>query len=134
MAVLLAAPSAAEMTPSAPAITWTATGPLEVVNEARDAILWERGNRAFMGAIFTAALPNLSAIDNGDGSGTLRIVMPRTAAEAWLTQFAATGCGESPTQQQILDCADAAILADVKSIVVRYEQAQVPPPEAVDLQ
>lgn len=134
--VALLPPSAtADWTVTAGNATWAATGPLAAAQEARDAILWERMNRAFLGAVFTAATPNLSTVNNGDGTGTLRIILPRPAADTWLTQYGSNGgCGEAPTQQQLLECVDGAILADVKEIVRRYRLSQIADVGEADLQ
>lgn len=133
LAVVLATPALASWNITATEAIWSGTGDLALVQEARDAILWERGQRALLGAVMTAALPNLSVTDNGDGTGTVRIVMTRTAGEAWIADYAVTGCGTGLTNAQILACVDAAIKADIRAVIQRYRASQVaevtPPPE-----
>lgn len=103
------------------AVWWVETN-LAVVQEARDAIMWDRAQQAFKGSVFTAALPNLAAVDNGDGTGRIEIRMPRPEADNWLADYAERGCGENPTQQEQLDCLGDAILGDIRAIHQRYKK------------
>jgi hypothetical protein len=104
--------------------TWSATASLADVQEARAAILWQRESMALMGAVFTAAISNLAVTDNGDGTGTMRIAMPRTAGgagfDAWADAYAVSHCPEAVTPGAKLDCVEAAILADLRQVVYRY--------------
>lgn len=123
LVVFLAAPAAAEWSINGTTATWRHTASLAAVQEARDAILWDRSTRPLLGAIFTAASPNLTATDLGGGQGRLAIVMPRAGAagaDAWVASYAAVGCGEGLSQAEILACVDAAITEDIRDVIRRY--------------
>lgn len=134
--LLAALPASAGWIPTADTLTWIARGDLAVVQEARDAVLWERDRQAFAGALIVAAMPNISVQDNGDGSGTIRMDLPRPAADSWLQAWAVDNshCGESPTNQEVLDCADEGIRGDLKRLVLRFRESQVTPPTEPELE
>lgn len=119
--LLAALPVAAEWDITAGNARWHVTAGLDVIQQVRDAVLWERSRQALLGAITTAALPNFTVVNNGDGTGTVEINMPRPAADNWMTDYGDAGrCGDDPTPQELLDCVDDAIRADLKSLVRRY--------------
>jgi len=125
--VTLTAPAAsAEWTVDATTATWHHTAPLVRVEEARDAMLWERDRRALLGAVVTASLGDLAVVDNENGTGTLRIAMPRAAggfgADAWVLSWSAAQCPEATTNPDRLACVDAAIKADLRQVIYRYRQ------------
>lgn len=136
LAVLaVALPSMAGWVTAPDTLTWFASGDIAIVQEARDAVLWERDRHAFLGALTVAAMPNVSVQDNGDGTGTIRMELSRAPAEAWLQAWAIDNghCGDSPTPAEVLTCADRGIRQELKTLILRYRQSQVTPPTEPDL-
>jgi hypothetical protein len=121
--LLSATPAAASWTITTQTATWRVTASTILITEARDAILWQREQMALIGAVFTAAVPQIGLADAGSGNSTLSIAMSRSGAagaDAWIAAYSTSHCPAAATSQAMLDCVDAAALADLRQVVYRY--------------
>jgi len=116
----LASPLSAEWRFTAGQATWYVERPTVVVEQVRDALLWHRSTDPLFGALFTAALPNLSVVATSGGQSELRIAMPRAQAEAWITAYA--GCPEDATTAERLACVDNDLRREFRRIHGAYKR------------
>jgi hypothetical protein len=118
--ILYAAPLAAAWDIDATNARWFTEIATADATEARDAILWDRERRPLVGAIFTAALPNLDLSVTSGGNSEMSITMARGAFDTWAALYVANACPSAVTNQERLDCIDSDIKSAFRSLVIRY--------------